>query len=129
MAIIFALSIVVLVPLILGLFDVYTASEQRARLQDALDAAALYAARSDLQTDAEIDAAGDRALNANLRLLRGATLLASDFHLAQNNTKVTASATIQPMALAPAFWAHPAVTVTTDVVRNSKNLEVSLVLD
>ncbi|HEY3695524.1 ubiquitin-activating E1 FCCH domain-containing protein, partial [Phenylobacterium sp.] len=47
----------------------------------------------------------------------------------QNNTKVTASATIQPMALAPAFWAHPAVTVTTDVVRNSKNLEVSLVLD
>jgi Flp pilus assembly protein TadG len=44
-AIIFALAIVVLVPLVLGLFDVYTATEQRARLQDAIDAAALYAAR------------------------------------------------------------------------------------
>jgi Flp pilus assembly protein TadG len=128
-AIMFALAVVVLAPLILGLFDVYTASEQRARLQDALDAAALYAARSDYQTDVDIDAAGDKALNANLRLLRGATLLASDFHLTNNNTTVTASATIQPMALAPAFWAHPAVTVSTDVVRNSKNLEVSLVLD
>jgi Flp pilus assembly protein TadG len=128
-AIMFALAVVVLAPLILGLFDVYTASEQRARLQDALDAAALYAARSDYQTDAEIDAVGDKALTVNLRLLRGATLLASDFHLTDGNTKVTASATIQPMALAPAFWAHPAITVSTDVVRNSKNLEVSLVLD
>ena len=128
-AIIFALAMIVLAPLVLGLFDVYTAGEQRSRLQDALDAAALYAARSDKNTDAEIDALGDKALLANLKLIRGATLTSSDFHLADNNTKVTASATIQPMALAPAFWAHPPVTVTSDVIRNSKNLEVALVLD
>jgi Flp pilus assembly protein TadG len=128
-AIMFAIAIVVLVPLILGLFDVYTASEQRARLQDSLDAAALYAARSTYQTDAQINTAGNTALTANLQLLRGATLIASDFHLVNNNTKVTASATIQPMALAPAFWAHPAVTVNSEVIRNSKNLEVALVLD
>lgn len=128
-AIIFALAIVVLVPLILGLFDVYTTTEQRARLQDALDAAALYAARSDLQTDAEIDALGDKALTANLKLIRGATLLSSDFHLADNNTKVVASARIQPLSIAPTVWAHPPVTVGSEVVRNSKNLEVALVLD
>ena len=128
-AIIFAFAIIVLAPLVLGLFDVYTASEQRSRLQDALDAAALYAARSDKNTDAEIDALGDKALLANLKLIRGATLISSNFHLTDNNTKISASATIQPMALAPAFWAHPPVTVGSDVIRNSKNLEVALVLD
>jgi Flp pilus assembly protein TadG len=128
-AIIFAFAVVVLVPLVLGLIDVYTATEQRARLQDALDAAALYAARSNLQTDAEIDALGDKALTSNLKLLRGATLLSSDFHLTSDKTQVIGSATIQPASIAPAFWGHPAVTVGTNVVRNSKNLEVSLVLD
>jgi Flp pilus assembly protein TadG len=128
-AIIFALSLVVLAPLILGLFDIYTASEQRAKLQDALDAAALYAARSDYMTDAEISTAGTKALNANLQLIRGATLISSSFHLTDNNTKVTASATIQPMALAPGFWAHPSVTASTEATRSSKNLEVALVLD
>jgi Flp pilus assembly protein TadG len=128
-AIIFAFAVIVLVPLVLGLFDVYTASEQRARLQDALDAAALYAARSDSVDGGEIDTLGNRALMANLKLLRGATLISSHFGLTENNTKITATATVQPMALAPAFWAHPPITVGTDVVRNSKNLEVALVLD
>ena len=128
-AIIFALAIVVLVPLVLGLFDVYTATEQRSRLQDAMDAAALYAARSDLNTDAEINDLANKALTANLRLIRGATLISSEFHLADNATKVVGSAKIQPLALAPAFWNHPAVSASTEVVRNSKNLEVSLMLD
>jgi Flp pilus assembly protein TadG len=128
-AIIFALAIVVLVPLVLGLFDVYTAMEQRARLQDAIDAAALYAARSELNTDTEINALAKKSLDANLRLIRGATLISSEFHLENNDTEVVGSATIQPLALAPAFWNHPSITVGTQVVRNSKNLEVSLVLD
>lgn len=128
-AIIFALSLVVLAPMILGLFDVYTASEQRVKLQDALDAAALYAARTDYNTDAEISAAGNKALQANLKLIRGATLISAEFHLADGNTRVTASATAQPLALAPSFWAHPPVTVNTDAIRNSKDLEVALVLD
>lgn len=127
-AIIFALAVVVLVPLVLGLFDLYTATEQRARLQDAIDAAALYAARSDKNTDAEIDALGDKALSANLKLIRGTTLISSDFSLADNNTKVIGSAKIQTLAIAP-FFSHPAMTVSTQVVRNSKNLEVSLMLD
>lgn len=128
-ALIFALAIVVLVPLVLGFLDVYTWNEQRTRLQDSLDAATLFAARSDKNTDAEIDALGDKALLANLKLYRGAQLIASDFRLADNNTRIIASATVQPAALAPAFWAHPPITVGTDVVRNSKNLEVALVLD
>jgi len=128
-ALIFALAIVVLVPLVLGFLDVYTWNEQRTRLQDSLDAAALFAARSDKNTDAEIDALGDKALLANLKLYRGAQLLSSTFRLADNNTRIIASATVQPAALAPAFWAHPPITVGTDVIRNSKNLEVALVLD
>ena len=128
-AVMFALSLVVILPLTLGLFDVYTNHEQRAAAQDALDAAALYAARTTYNTSAEIDQVGDAALSANLKLLRGATLVSSDFALTDNNTHVTATATIQSLSLAPSIWANPAIVVSSDVIRNSKNLEVALVLD
>ncbi|MDP3659601.1 TadE/TadG family type IV pilus assembly protein [Phenylobacterium sp.] len=128
-AIIFALAVVVLAPMILGLFDVYTATEQRAKLQDAVDAAALYAARSSAQTDAEINTLAGKALLANLHLVRGSTLTSSDFHLTDNNTKVVGSASVTPVALAPGFWSPHPVSVNTEVIRSSKNVEVALVLD
>src|SRR4051795_6013644 len=73
-AVAFAISFAVLAPMALGIFDVYTQTEQRGKLQDALDAATLYAARSPVDTTPEIDAIGDKALNANLQMIHGASL-------------------------------------------------------
>ena len=46
----FALSLLVLAPLVVGAMNFYLLANQRSRLQDAADAAALYAARSDATT-------------------------------------------------------------------------------
>ncbi|MEO8115649.1 MAG: TadE/TadG family type IV pilus assembly protein [Phenylobacterium sp.] len=126
-AVLFALAFAILAPVALGVFDIYTASEQRGKLQDALDAAALYAARSSAQTDAAIDDLGDKALAANLQLAGGGTLTASDFHLVGN--KIVASATVQLPALTPMLAANPLVSASSEVTRAGYNLEVSLVLD
>src|SRR6185503_21308009 len=64
-----AISLAVLAPMALGIFDVFSMSEQRGKLQDALDAAALYAARSPAYTTPAVDAIGDKALAANLQMI------------------------------------------------------------
>ncbi|HEY8615764.1 TadE/TadG family type IV pilus assembly protein [Phenylobacterium sp.] len=126
-AVIFALGLSVLTPMALGVFDVYMASQQRGKLQDALDAAALYAARSNAQDTDEIDAIGDRAFAANLELIRGATLENSTFAL--QGTKVVASASVRLQAFAPTFWEHDPVQVSAQVQRAVDRLEIALVLD
>ncbi len=126
---IFAIAMVLIIPLVFALFDLYTWNEQRDHMQDALDAAALAAARSSSVDDAVIDQIGDRVLLANLKLIRGASLVTSDFHLSGNGVNVDASATIRPLPLMPGFWANPPIVVTSQVVRASQNLEVALVLD
>ncbi len=126
-AVAFALSFAVLAPLSLGVFDVYMGSEQRGKLQDALDAATLFAARSSAQTDTAIDAVGDTALAANLKLISGATLQSSNFHL--SGTKVVASASVTLPAFAPTLFAHQPVQVNAEVQRAMDRLEVTLVLD
>jgi Flp pilus assembly protein TadG len=126
-AVIFALAVAVLAPMALGLFDVYMASEQRGKLQDALDAAALYAARSNAQTSEQIDAIGDKAMAANLELIRGATLENATFAL--SGTKVVASASVRLQAFAPSFWDHKPVQVDAEVQRSIDRLEIALVLD
>src|SRR4051812_31165041 len=98
-AVAFAISFAVLTPMALGIFDVYQSTEQRGKLQDALDAATLYAARSTSTTDAAIDAAGDKAMAANLQLIQGATLQSSNFSLSGN--RVVASASVALPGLAP----------------------------
>lgn len=126
-AIVFALAIAVLAPLSLGVLDVYVASEQRGKLQDALDAAALYAARSAAQTDADIDAIGDKALAANLMLISGATLQVSDFRL--SGSKVVADAAVQLSHFSPVGWDAGPVSVNAEVQRSMDRLEIALVLD
>lgn len=126
-AVTFAIVFTVMAPMSLGLFDVYAATEQRGKLQDALDAATLYAARSSAQTDAQVDAAGDKALAANLQLITGATLQSSTFSL--SGPKVVAQAAVMLPALAPTFYTHQPVTVTSEVMRGMDKLEVALVLD
>ena len=128
-AILFAVAILILVPLMLGLLDVFTMTEQRARLQDALDAASLYAARSAAQDDAGVDAIGDQVLTANLKLIRGARLISSDFKLDTAKTKIIAVAKVQTSGLAPKLFAPPELSVDSEVVRAMDKLEVALVLD
>ena len=126
-AVAFAISFAVLTPMALGIFDVYTQTEQRGKLQDALDAAALYAARSPVYTTAGVDAIGDQVLTANLQTVHGATLLTSDFTLVGD--KVVAQASIQLAAYAPSAFPHTPVVVNSEVTRSGNDVEVALVLD
>jgi Flp pilus assembly protein TadG len=125
-AVTIAISVAVLAPMALGIFDVFSISEQGGKLQDALDAATLYAARSPVYTTAEVDAIGDKALLANLQMIHGASLQSSNFTLQGN--KVVADASVQLAAYAPMEFTHP-VQVHSEVTRAGANLEVALVLD
>jgi len=126
-AVVFAVSIVLLAPLALGVIDIYLSSSQRTRLQDALDAAALYTARTHATTDEELSAIGQRALNANLSAREQARLVDSSFSLVDST--VVASAEMESQGFASQLWNHGTMKVSTNVVRASANLEVSLVLD
>ncbi|WP_340647209.1 TadE/TadG family type IV pilus assembly protein [Phenylobacterium sp.] len=126
-AIFFAVSLILLAPLMLGMFDIYLASTQRNNLQDSLDAATLFAARSTAKTSAAVDTVGDAALLANLTLPTGATLVASTFTLVGD--KVVGYAEVAPPALAPSLFVHGNVKANSEVVRSLDKLEIALVLD
>lgn len=126
-AIIFAVALVLLAPLTLGVFDLYIAANQKQKLQDALDAAALYAARSSAQTEKEINEIGQRALQANLSSFPGSALITSSFVL--DGPKVVGSAEMTPMAVATGFFEHSNVKAGAEVLRAMDRLEVALVLD
>ncbi|MDO8411467.1 MAG: TadE/TadG family protein [Phenylobacterium sp.] len=126
-AIIFAVALVLLAPLTLGVFDLYIAANQKQKLQDALDAAALYAARSSAQTQKEINEIGQRALQANLSAFPGSALVTSSFVL--DGPKVVGSAEMTPMAVSAGFFQHANVKAGAEVLRAMDRLEVALVLD
>lgn len=126
-AIIFAVALVLLAPLTLGVFDLYIGANQKQKLQDALDAAALFAARSSAQTQKEINEVGQRALMANLSAFPGSALVTSSFVL--DGPKVVASAEMTPMAVATGFFQHGNVKAGAEVLRAMDRLEVALVLD
>jgi Flp pilus assembly protein TadG len=126
-AVFFAVSLILLAPVTLGLMDVYVASSQRTELQDALDAATLYAARSSATTSAQIDTLGDKALTSNLVMPAGVTLVASNFSLSGNT--VTGYAEVTPSAIAPGLWSHANIKASATVERSLDKLEIALVLD
>lgn len=126
-AVFFAVSLIVLAPLTLGMMDVYVVSNQRTQLQDALDAATLFAARSTATTSPAVDAIGDKALTSNLTLPSGVTLVASNFTLTGNT--VTGYAEVTPVAIAPGLWPHANVSAQATVMRSLDKLEIALVLD
>lgn len=127
-AVMFALSLVLLTPMVLGAVDTYQNSVVRSQLQDAVDAAALFAARSNATTSQAVDLIGDRALNANLVLPDGTQLVRSDFVLTPANT-VEAVAEVTPTGIAPALFDHPNLKASSTVTRAVDKLEVALVLD
>ncbi|MDP1601286.1 TadE/TadG family type IV pilus assembly protein [Phenylobacterium sp.] len=128
-AVFFAVGLVLLAPAALGLVDVYLTTTQRAELQDALDTATLYAARSDKMTDAELKTVGQAALVSNLRLPEGQKLVSSDFKLAADKITVVGTAQIEAPGVGPKLWERADLTANSEVLRNSNNVEVALVLD
>ena len=126
-AVLFALSMLVMTPLVLGMVDIYMSATQRNQLQDALDAATLFAARSTAATSAELDVIGDRALAGNLPLPPGVTLVASNFTLVGD--KVVGYAELAFPGIAPGIYTHANLKANSEVVRALDRLEIALVLD
>lgn len=136
-AMLFAVAMPVLVMITMGSVDISRAQTVRAALQDALDVAALAAARSSATTNEEINAIGNRALRANLQHFDEATLSQASFVL-NDNQVVVASAKVNVKTLVAGivlpdsgrlFNDYIPVGSKTEVNRSAKNLEVAMVLD
>ncbi|HWA62049.1 MAG TPA: TadE/TadG family type IV pilus assembly protein [Caulobacteraceae bacterium] len=125
----FALLALPLTMLAFGLADVNRATVAKQRLQDALDAATLMAARSTATTDQGLSAVAQPALVTNLSNLTGGTLTGSSFHL--NGAYIDSTATVSMTPIISNLWmsGNMNITATSEVVRTMNNLEVALVLD
>ena len=138
-AMIFGLSLPVLILMTVGGVDIHRASTVRVNLQDALDAAALAAARSPYTTDTDIQRVGLAALQANLAAYPNVTLLTSETTFVLNSDKVViANARANVKTLVANIFLPPygqfmddylPVGAHSEVNRSAKNLEVALVLD
>lgn len=136
-AMIFALSMPVLVMITMGGVDINRASTVRASLRDALDAATLAAARSSATSDEEINAIGNRVLAANLQAFPDVNLTSATFTLDDTQT-VVADAVVSVKTLVAGvvlpttgklFDDRIPVGAHSEVNRSAKNLEVAMVLD
>lgn len=138
-AMLFALSMPILVLMTLGGVDIHRASTVRVNLQDALDAAALAAARSPYTAEAELRQVGLDSLRANLKAYPDITLLEGDttFTLVDGEV-IVASARVNVKTLVANIVLPPygqfmnddlPVGAHSEVNRATRDLEVSLVLD
>ena len=138
-AMIFALSLPPLILMTLGGVDIHRASTVRVNLQDALDAAALAAARSPYTTGPEITAVGLAALKANLKAYPEITLREDRTTFVLNEEGVVvADAKVDVKALVANIVLPPygkfmddtlPVGSHSEVFRSNKMVEIALVLD
>lgn len=124
----FAMLIVPLTVTVFGALDVSRASGEKMRLQDALDAATLAAARSTATTDAGVQAVGETVLAADLAATQ-ATLTSASFMIVDSKVVATARAAM-PTVVAN-LWMDGDMTIgaESEVTRSSNNIEVALALD
>ena len=138
-AMLFGLSLPVLILMTFGGVDIHRMSTVRVNLQDALDAAALAAARSPYTTNADLQRVGLAALKANLQAYPNVTLEEgqTSFVLTGDDV-VVADARVQVKTLVANIFLPPygqlmddylPVGSHSEVDRSSRNLEVALVLD
>lgn len=114
----------------LGAVDLARATDAKLQLQDALDAAALAAARSTAQTDAELTTAGNRILAQNLSLADQFDLMSSSFKVGSGGTVVaSARLNVRPFIAGLLSDGVMAIDADTEVVRASVKVEIALVLD
>lgn len=138
-AILFAIVMPCLILLTVGGVDLQRASTVRGNLQDALDAAALAAARSPYVTDEDLTRVGLSSLRANLAAYPQIALREDLTNFTLNDDSVViADATVDVTALVANIVLPPygqilddtlPVSSHSEVNRSSKNIEVSLVLD
>jgi Flp pilus assembly protein TadG len=126
-AVFFAVGLLLLAPATMGLIDLYMITTQRGQLQDALDTATLYVARSTATSAADVQKSGDAALRANLKLPTGQVITSSSFKL--EGITIKGHATITPPTVGPRLWVQADIAASSEVLRNSNNVEVALVLD
>jgi Flp pilus assembly protein TadG len=129
-AIVVALSMAPMCVAGLGAVDLARATNAKAELQDALDSAALAAARTASANDAELKAAGDRFLAQNLSLDSDITLKSSDFKAGANgNVIASATLNLRPYIAGILNNGVMAIAAESEVVRASVKVEIALVLD
>ncbi|WP_298743310.1 ubiquitin-activating E1 FCCH domain-containing protein [uncultured Brevundimonas sp.] len=138
-AMLFGLSLPVLILMTFGGVDIHRISTVRVNLQDALDAAALAAARSPYTAEADLQRVGLAALKANLQAYPNVTLEEdlTRFSLSSDDV-VIADARVQVKTLVANIFLPPYGQMMDDylpvgghseVDRSSRNIEVALVLD
>ncbi len=138
-AMLFGLSIPVLVLMTVGGVDIHRASTVRVNLQDALDAAALAAARSPYTADTDLQRVGLASLRANLKAYPDVTLREGDTSFVLNGDNVVIASskadvkTLVANIVLPPYGQfmddYLPVGAHSEVDRSSRNIEVALVLD
>lgn len=138
-AMLFGLSLPVLMMVVVGAIDINRVSTAKVGLQDALDAAALAAARSPYTSAADIQRVGMDALRANLATQPAMSLLEDQTtFILVNDAVVVADARVNVQTLIANIVLPPygqilddelPVGVHSEVNRSTKDIEVSLVLD
>ena len=136
-AMMFALILPMLVMVTLGAIDIHQASKVKANLQDALDAAALAAARSKYTDDVNLDRVGLDALKANMPsyFKAGSTDTAS-FKLQGNSILADARVNVKVLVaniVLPPYGKlmddYLPVGSHSEVLRASRDVEVAMALD
>jgi Flp pilus assembly protein TadG len=115
----------------LGAMDLARVTSAKSQLQDALDSAALAAARTNAANTTELTTAGNRYLKQNL------AQVSSDFTLSKSsftfgpNGQVVASATLKvtPFVAGLVTGGDMDVSASAEVVRADMKVEIALVLD
>jgi len=138
-AMLFGLSLPVLILMTVGGVDIHRASTVRVNLQDALDAAALSAARSPYTEAQDIQRVGLVSLKANLKAYPDIILREGDTSFVLNDDNVViARSRVDVKTLVANIFLPPygqfmddylPVGAHSEVDRSSKNIEVGLVLD
>lgn len=129
-AIVAALSMGPICVASLGAIDLARVTSAKSQLQDALDTAALGAARTNSVTNADLQAAGYRFLTQNLALSDSFKLTSSSFTFGDGGkVEATARVDVTPFVAGLMTGGTMAVEASSEVVRASDKIEVALVLD
>jgi len=123
-----ALVVAPLLVAVFGIMDVSRASTAKTHLQDALDAAALAAARSSATTELQIQDIGEKVLSADLAG-SDAVVKSSSFRLEGSKVTATAQATIPTMVASLWMDGDMTMNASTEVSRAVNHIELALVLD
>ena len=114
----------------LGAADLARVTSAKSQLQDALDAAALAAARTNSTTDSQLKVAGDRYLKQNLALSQDFALASSSFKFGEGGKVLgAAQLNVHPFIAGLVTGGTMAVAASTEVVRADMKVEIALVLD